>query len=63
MLSLAGRSALHLAIVNGDLTTVKYLVSQGQDVNAAAPARAYSRPGVDIRKHHENRNTPYEGWR
>lgn len=28
-----GESALHLAIVNGDLPSVKYLVSKGADVN------------------------------
>lgn len=30
---LVGESALHLAIVNGDLPAVKYLVSKGADVN------------------------------
>ena len=32
-----GDSPLHLAIINGDLTAVKYLVRHGHDVNAAAP--------------------------
>ena len=31
--SLPGESALHLAIVNGDLPAVKYLVSKGAKVN------------------------------
>ena len=29
----AGDSALHLAVVNGDLPAVKYLVGKGADVN------------------------------
>lgn len=28
-----GDSALHLAVVNGDLPAVKYLVSKGADIN------------------------------
>jgi len=31
-----GESALHLAIVNGDLQAVKFLVSKGADVNQKA---------------------------
>jgi ankyrin repeat protein len=41
-----GQTALHIAIDNGDLDTVKLLIAKGADVNAATNARQGDRMGI-----------------
>ena len=52
---LSGESALHLAIVNGDLDSVKLLVAKGANVNQRATGRFFLPDDQKVkRKKHSN---------